>query len=220
MTMAKRIFSIMLAAAMCALISSCKIVKIDPEAEQASEKTISSGEKAVDVASYMAEHWDADILPEINERRVSLGEIMQAAGGGWDQAGEALGVIKGDIGSKYNFIVQDTAVVKEINTESKAGYIVVEIEGVPAPAIHIATGPVLKGTAIRDSLNCVDFNQFVNQMDYAKLANELNKIGNDNITQSTSIEELAGKTIEFTGSFTQPEDGAEILIMPVFMEVK
>lgn len=221
MTIIKRILILFLITANCMLAASCTVVKIDSEAESGAKKIISSGEKAVDVGSYIDQNWESAILPEINERGCGLVTLFNEANGGWDKAGEAYGVIKGDIGAKYNFIVHDTAVVKEINTESKAGFIVVQIDGQEAGyTVKIATGPVLKGTAIRDSLKCVDFNQFVNQMDYAKLANELNRIGNENVTQSVDIMELNGKTIEFTGCFTQPDSGSEILIMPIFMEVK
>lgn len=221
MAIVKRIFVLCLLMAACASTASCTVVKIDRDAEIGKEKIISSGEKAVDLASYLEANWESALLPEINERRCDFAALLDEAKTGWEKAGEAYGVKKGDIGTKYNFIVHDTAVVKEINTESKAGFIVVELDGQPSDyTIKIAIGPVLKGTAIRDALKFIDFNQFVNQMDYAKLANELNKIGNDNVTQSVDIMALQGKTIEFTGCFTQPESDSEILVMPIFMEVK
>jgi len=195
-------------------------VPIDPDQQSGSGWVLSSGEKAVDLAAYMADHLESAILPEIQERKVDLSSLIEAAASGWEAAGEAYGVRKGEIGAKYNFIVNDTVTVLEVNTESRAGFILVECEGLQTDyTIAITIGPVLKGTAIRDSLMCVDFNQFVNQMDYAGLANELNRIGNENVLQNVDIDSLVGKTIEFTGSFTQPE-GSEIQIMPFFMEAK
>jgi predicted lipoprotein len=56
-------------------------------------------------------------------------------------------------------------------------------------------------------------------MDFAELANALNRFGNDNVMRNVNIDDLVGKTIEFTGSFGEP-DGDEISVMPIFMEVR
>jgi hypothetical protein len=37
--------------------------------------------------------------------------------------------------------------------------------------------------------------------------------------RNVDLDTLTGKTVEFTGSFTEP-DGDEISIMPIFMEVR
>jgi len=220
MTFLKRLVIACLIASLCVLAASCVFVPIDPDKESGRGNVISSGEKAVDLAAYLEDYLESAILPEIQERRVDLSTLLGVAAGGWEAAGGAHGVRKGEIGSKYNFIVNDTVTVLEVNTESRAGFIRVECEDLLTDyTISIMIGPVLRGTAIRDSLGCVDFNQFVNQMDFAGLANELNRIGNENSLQNVDVESLTGKTIEFTGSFTQPE-GNEIQIMPFFMEVK
>jgi len=220
MTFLKWLVAVCLIISICILTASCVFVPIDREKENSKGNVISSGEKAVDLAVYMEDYLESAILPEIQERRTDLSTLIGEAAGGWETAGEAYGVRKGEIGAKYNFIVNDTATVLEVNTESRAGFILIECEGLQTDySIAITIGPVLRGTAIRDSLICVDFNQFVNQMDFAGLANELNKIGNENVLQNVDVNALVGKTIEFTGSFTQPE-GNEIQIMPFFMEEK
>jgi len=219
MTSLKRTFIACMLLSVCIMSASCVIVPIDPDAGDKGS-VISAGERAVDLDAYLEEYLESVILPEIEERKVSFQVLLAAAQDGWKVAGESYGVRKGEIGAIYNFIVHDVVTVLEVNTESRAGYILVEYAGMPTDYdIKIAIGPVLRGTAIRDSVKFIDFNQFVNQMDFAGLANELNKFGNDNITNSVDIESLAGKTIEFTGSFGEPEEG-EISIMPIFMEVK
>jgi len=219
MTVLKKIMIINLIISLCVLSASCVIVPIDPEGD-GRENVISAGERAVDLDEYMADYLDSIILPEIEERKVSISTLLSASANGWESAGESYGVRKGEIGAIYNFVVHDVVTVLEVNTESRAGYLLVEYADMPTEyAIKIAIGPVLRGTALRDSVSFIDFNQFVNQMDFAGLANELNKFGNENILRSVDVETLAGKTIEFTGSFGEPEDN-EILIMPVFMEVK
>jgi predicted lipoprotein len=228
----KRVLAAFMLLLACLLaITSCKIVKIEPAATAngggagngspgTGRSVISSGEKAVDASEYLAEHLETMILPEIEDRKTSLAALLEAADAGWDRAGALYGEKKGEIGAFFNFIAHDTVLVREVNTESRNGFMIVVIDGNPTEyTIRISIGPVLRGTAIRDSIKFIDFNHFVNQMDFAELANALNRYGNENVTSSVDLDSLVGKTVEFTGSFTQPESG-EISIMPIFMEVK
>jgi len=219
MSVLKRVITVYLFISICVLSVSCVIVPIDADGSGRGN-VISAGERAVDLDEYLADYLESIILPEIEERKVSLSTILTAASDGWEQAGESYGVRKGEIGSIYNFIVHDEVRVVAVDTESRAGFILVEYDGMPTNfTIKIAIGPVLRGTAIRDSVKFIDFNQFVNQMDFAGLANELNRIGNENVLRNIDIDSLVGKTVEFTGSFGEPESN-ELIIMPIFMEVK
>ena len=216
---AKRMYIILLSTVVTLVTAACVIVPIDPDAGEGPAG--SAVAQAVDVESYLDDYWESYILPEINERRVNLASLIEAAdSNGWDSVGEEYGDIRGDIGASYTFIAHSTAVVVETNTESRNGYIIVELEGQDSYEIRISIGPALSGTAIRDSIKFVDFNQFVNQVDFAKLATELNRIGNERALENADIFALDGKTIEFTGSFFAPNGNDEISIMPIFLEVK
>jgi len=201
------------------MTAACVIVPIDPDAGDG--PVGSAVAQAVDVESYLEEYWQAYIHPEINDRRVNLATLIQTASSdSWDYAGETYGEIRGDIGASYAFITYGTAIVKETNTESRNGFIIVELEGQESYEIRISIGPALSGTAIRDSIRFIDFNQFVNQVDFAKLATELNRIGNERAQENNDIFAMDGKTIEFTGAFTAPNGSETISIMPIFLEVK
>jgi predicted lipoprotein len=219
MKIKKLMITVLMIGIACLLFTSCTIVPIDPDAGERRD-VISAGERAVDMDEYMATYLDSVIIPEIEERRVSFSQLLDAAQNSWNDAGELFGEKKGTIGAIYNFIVHDTGVVKEVNTESRNGFIIIELENYQTNyEIRISIGPVLRGTAIRDSIKFVDFNQFVNQMDFAELANTFNRLGNENVLENVNIENLLGQTIEFTGSFGEPDDN-EISIMPIFMEVR
>ena len=215
----KRLLILLLAILVFPLAASCTIVPIDPEAGDGPAG--SAVAQAVDVEGYLEEYWEAYILPEINERRVDLASLIQTAESeGWDQAGEEYGEIRGDIGASYTFLVHGTAVVLETNTESRNGFIVIGVEGQESYEVRVSIGPALSGTAIRDSIKFIDFNQFVNQVDFARLATELNRIGNERALANADIFALDGQTIEFTGAFFAPNGSDEISIMPIFLEVK
>jgi len=201
------------------LMTSCVMVPIDRDVDSG---TVGSAViRARDVNEYLEDYWEQYIVPEINDRRVSLETLIQTAqSNGWDYAGGVYGEIRGEIGASYTFIVYGTVVVRETNTESRNGFIIVETENHGAYEIRISIGPALSGAAIRDSLRFVDFNQFVNQVDFARLATELNNRGNQRALENADIFALDGKTIEFTGAFVAPGDSDVISIMPIFLEVK
>lgn len=218
MNQMKRTAMTALIAIACLLVTACTIVPIDPETGDA--VVGSAVQQARDVESYLEEYWESVLVPEINERRVDLAHLIETANASdWESAGETYGEIRGDIGASYNFIVHGTAVVKETNTESRNGFIVVELEGQDSFEVRILIGPALSGSSIRDSLRFVDFNQFVNQVDFANLARELNRLGNENAEQNLDLFSLDGQTITFTGAFTDPGNSDVISIMPIFMEV-
>jgi predicted lipoprotein len=215
----KRVFVFLMAILMVLMTAACVIVPIDPDAGDGPAG--SAVAQAVDVVSYLEEYWEPYILPEIYERRVDLSYLIDVANSeGWEFAGEEYGDIRGDIGASYTFIVYGTAVVQETNTESRNGFIIVQFEDQDSYEIRISIGPALSGSAIRDAIQFIDFNHFVNQVDFAKLATELNRIGNERALGSADIFFLDGKTIEFTGAFSAPNGGNEISIMPIFLEVK
>jgi len=204
----------------CLLVTACTIVPIDPDDDGAAAPG-SAVMQARDVESYLEDYWELYLLPEIYERRVELATLVnEANASGWEHAGEVYGEIRGDIGANYNFIVYGTAYVRETNTESRNGFIVVELEGQDTYEIRILIGPALSGSSIRDSLQFVDFNQFVNQVDFANLSRELNRLGNENAQQNADIFALDGQTITFTGAFTDPGNNDIISIMPIFLEVE
>ncbi|WP_051977479.1 DUF2291 family protein [Necropsobacter rosorum] len=66
--------------------------------------------------------------------------------------------------------------------------------------ITLQSGPTVRGNAIRDASVMISFDQFKNQIQFAKLSKELNKKAVHNTTSSGSFE--AGKTIEILTALT------------------
>ena len=84
----------------------------------------------------------------------------------------------------------------------------------------IQIGPVIKGTAIRDTLDFMTFGMFVNQIEFAQLSNALNKKAYDTVLSKFDRDTIIGKTIVFEGAFTQVPYSDKILITPIVLEVK
>ena len=203
---------------------SCKIVTIVPISSDSQNSTISSAEQGVDVSKYVDDRWSSVFAQEFSDRKGDLSAILNevVSSGGWTAVESKYGLTKGDIGSKYNYIVYGSAIVEKVETESAAGLIDAKVDDAPPDLanVQIAIGPVYKGTAVRDSLKSVSFSDFVNQIDYANLAKELNKRAGADTVGKIDVSSLTGKKINFVGCFTEPQNGDSIYIIPVTLEVQ
>jgi predicted lipoprotein len=86
--------------------------------------------------------------------------------------------------------------------------------------VLIQIGPVIKDSAIRDSLEFISFTDFTNQLEFTRLSNAFNKMVNKTVTGKLDRDNLMGKSISFNGAFTQLQDSDLIRITPVSLEVK
>jgi hypothetical protein len=78
----------------------------------------------------------------------------------------------------------------------------------------IQIGPALRGSALRDVLDFVNFNEFKNQIEWAQFGKAFNEKVNGSVLQSLPRDGLAGKTVKVTGAFTMPASGQLPLVTP------
>ena len=83
--------------------------------------------------------------------------------------------------------------------------------------MRLQVGPVLRGTAIRDALPTVSFDQFVNQIQYAEVATTLNARVEAEVLESLDRETLVGRRVRFAGATTLVSDGP-LTVTPVRLE--
>ena len=57
-------------------------------------------------------------------------------------------------------------------------------------------GPAMRGTALRDALDFVDFNAFTNQIDFAQFGKSFNTYANKTVLSKLPRDGLDGKTGE------------------------
>ena len=80
-------------------------------------------------------------------------------------------------------------------------------------------GPVLLGTSIRDGSGYILFNQFVNQIEYADVAEELNNRVLNTVLKNLDVNTLKGKAVTIYGFFSL-DNPTKVLITPVKIDVK
>ncbi|MCB5204561.1 DUF2291 domain-containing protein [Neorhizobium sp. T786] len=200
----------LLVASMLALLclSGCKLVKTGS----------GNGEASADpIAEHVETTFDAKLVPALTEKAVDIVVLRDAIRGGLDKAGESYGVRVGGAGGGWNFPVKGKATVVAENRASKAAAAELDFDGDGKADAALQLGPVVKGTALRDTTNLYDFSTFRDQIEYAKLGRALN----DKAVSVVPAPEggLKGKQVNFVGAVVIRSANEIPLITPVAVEV-
>ena len=93
------------------------------------------------------------------------------------------------------------------------------VDGRPDGALQI--GPVLRGTALRDSLEFVKFGDFVNQIAFAEVATALNERARLAALKTIEPGALQGRTVSFAGAVTiGGRQNGPLEILPVILTIE
>lgn len=179
------------------------------------EDAAAVGGKQFDAASYVSERYDAKILPAVQSQSADLVTVLAAlegsdAAAAREQYGHAPGP-----NSAASFSVKGTGVAGA----PKGSLLPLTVAGAPEGAkVQLQIGPAINGTALRDSTGLVQFNEFLNQLEFQKVATELNTQVKKSALADVDRSALEGKTVTFTGAFTETRTGL-VSIVPVELEV-
>lgn len=186
-------FALALAAALG--LTACKIVKNAPEG------AVAAGSEAADdarIAKLLDDTLDSQLLPLVEAKAISASDLRTALSGGIDTAGAAHGHRGAGEGAAWNFAVTGQGKVVEANLESRARKAMLDTDGDGKADVTLQLGPVIKGTALRDLAPFYDFNDFRDQIVFAKLGRAIN----DRVSATLVVPEgdLVGKTVDFSGA--------------------
>ena len=68
--------------------------------------------------------------------------------------------------------------------------------------IFITIGPVIKKDSVRDAVKFIQFNDFVNQLDFAEVSRIIKTRVLNEVIGPLNIKDIEGKTIDFEGAIT------------------
>ncbi len=140
--------------------------------------------------------WSSKLLPELERKAVDLATFHPQQAGAYAVRGSAH-VLKAEAGA--------------------VGVDVAPYDG--RADAYLQTGPVILGSALRDAAGFLDFSQFVNQLQYADVANELNARALKTVIEPAHLDRAKGKTVSFTGACAF-EPGQPIRIVAVRLNVE
>ena len=170
---------------------------------------------AVDAAAAFVDPiWTSKVLPTIEAKAQDIAAILPEIRANPQEAGEKYG--RHDATNPYSYMVKGTGKVAEINTQSQAGTVLLEVPGL-SEKVALQVGPVVRGTAVRDATGLVSFNQFSNQLDYADVSKEMNTRALKSATAGLEAQAFPAvdKTVSFFGVMTfDPHAKGPVLITP------
>jgi predicted lipoprotein len=177
----------------------------------------SASNKGFDKVAYVDGIWDSKVLPTVQKNALDFSQLYTELKQNQDAASQKYGK---KVGGPYNFLTKFEGKVLSVDTSSRVGVIKVEIQTPNgASIVTVQVGPVVEGTAIRDALGFIVFNDFVNQLQFADVADELNTRALKNALDDTDPTTLVGKTVDIIGAFTL-DNIDDLVITPVYLTVK
>ena len=195
------------------LTGCVKVVEIGHEDEL-------TGNVKFNAADDVEKMWTEKAVPELKENAVPLDTFLKEAGTDLKSVAGKYGKYSmGDKG-ELSYIVKGEGTVKEVNQEKKAGYMLITPDGYDGQiAVKLQIGSVYKGSAVRDCLSFIKYEDYTNQVDWAKISQSIHDVVDKDVVQPANPAGLVGKKVAFTGCFTV-DKLTEILITPVELEVK
>ncbi len=168
-----------------------------------------AAEKRFDPVAYVDGIWSQKVVAEATQSAL---DARSATEPGRKEEGRA----------SRSFFVSGTGVVTEVDRRSRVG--LARIDFVPAdgrPDVALQIGPVIRGTAVRDALPFIQFTDFVNQIDFAEVAGELNRRVLETVIAPVAVDDLTGKTVAFHAAVTRGASAAAVLeIVPVTLRIE
>jgi predicted lipoprotein len=197
-------------------ISGCKIVAND----QRASGTESSAPKGFDPAAYVDGVWDTKLVPHFAGKAVDMGKLIDAVAQDPDEAGKKYGLRADAEGSPWSFAVHAKARLVSVNTESRAGTLVVEIATESGKhEVTLQIGPVVKGSTIRDSVPFFTFENVTNQIEFAQVGRSFNERALKEIAPALPKLTTPGTPLEFHGAISINGVPETYVVTPVSIKV-
>lgn len=197
-----------------ALLTACKFVAT----ESKNGGNGSSG--AVSPEQQVSEMWDAKVLPYLEAKAGDFKSVSEAARTNVEAAGVTYGNKEKQASSPWTLVVRLTGKIVAANTESRAGSIDVDADGDGKADARVQIGPVMRGTALRDCLDFVSFNQFTNQIDFAQFGKAFNLHVDKTVTSKLPRNQLVGKSVQVLGAYPVVGGSELPLVTPAKIELK
>ena len=159
--------------------------------------------------------WDSKVIPYLSTKAGPLPEVVALARSNPDEAGRKFGYRAKEGSEPWTYVVKIDGRVVSADTASRAGTIGVDTGGDGKVAAIVQIGPAMRGTALRDSLDFVSFNDFKNQIDYAQFGKAFNQHVVKTVLSKLPRDSLVGRKVSVLGAFTLDTGDQPPLVAPV-----
>jgi len=203
----------------------CTIKKIGEEDKNKSGdeySTWTKSGKAFDPVAYVDSIWDEKLIPAFTEESDDVNMVLQALAEDKETAVEQYGLEHKSGETEPIFKVKGTAKVAEFDDSSRNGLFMLDLTPFDGESdVQMQVGPVIRKTAIRDSVSFISFTDVGNQLQFASLADELNARMRKEAVKPLDLDTIEGKIIYFYGAIKLEEDQTyeDVVITPVKIEL-
>lgn len=203
------------------LYFSATVVKNTPKAAASGQDEIQvyfSADK-FDAEGYVNDIWESKVVPYVKNRAVDVMTLKQALKDDPKAAAAKYGHRAVAEHNPFNYAVSGKVKILEVNTKSKNGKAEADVFPFDGKAdLTLQIGPIYKGTSLRDLLDFVSFDDFKNQVEFAKLASQLNLGVRDKVVGPLKIDaSTVGKVYDMIGATTNENDDLHFNVVPVIM---
>jgi predicted lipoprotein len=204
------------AVALSIFLSSCKIVATPAPHPVGSEDASESG---FDPNAMVAKIWDSKVIPYLSAKASALPDVVAAVRTSPNEAGRKFGYRAKEGNVPWTFPVKFEGKILAADIASRAATISIDTKGDGKLAAIIQIGPAVRGTALRDSLDFVSFNDFKNQINYAQFGKAFNQYAVRTVLPGLPRESLVGRSVVGVGAFTLEAGDQPPLITPAQLKI-
>ena len=192
-------------------LAACTIVETPKKQAGAADDANSAG---FDPGAMVRAIWNSKVIPYLSAKAGPFPEVAALARANPDEAGQKYGNRAKEGSEPWTYIVKIDGRIVSAETASRAGTISVDTGGDGKVAAIVQIGPAMRGTALRDSLDFVSFNDFKNQIDYAQFGKAFNQYVVQTALSNLPRDSLVGRNVAILGAFTVGADNRPPLVTP------
>jgi len=168
-----------------------------------------------DADAFAKDVWENKLIAHYEVNKVDPTILNEALAADEEKAGMDYGIGSNDTGSSWSFVIEGSGKVLDVNTESRAGIMMVDLapyDGISDMIIQI--GPVIKGSTVRDSLDFIKLDDFANQVQFASISKSFNALVVSEVIGDIDFTSKVGSDIRFLGCYTYNQGDSE-LVTPI-----
>ncbi len=200
------------------LLTSCRFIPTS-EVPALATAGANNGAAAFDPDKMVASIWSAKVIPVFEKKAGPFVEVRDLAAKSPDEAGAKFGYRAKSEDTPWTLMVRIDGVIVGAETESRAATISVDATGQGKTDAIVQIGPAMRGTAIRDALDFVSFNDFTNQIDFARYGKAFNSYVNHATLDKLPREALVGRKVTVLGAYPFVSTAETPLVTPVEVSI-
>lgn len=182
------------------LLASCRLVPT-AEVKAMGDTSLMNGEASFNPDKMVASIWAAKVIPYFESKAGPFAAVRDLAAKAPDEAGAKYGYRAKADSTPWTLMVKIEGVIVVADTESRAATIGVDVSGQGKPDATVQIGPAIFGTSIRDALSFVSFNDFTNQIDFARYGGAFNAYVDHNTLDKLPRKDLVGRKVTLIGAY-------------------